>query len=108
MAIADTGLVLRLSLAGRFIPRDSIVYLEVRQGKDRAEIAQIAALTAILGLVAGEQLGRRNRNDLGGALGSTYGGLIGAGVGTVVGTGVGFYVTPHRWNAIDVGFAFLR
>lgn len=107
-AVADSGLALRQGTKLRFLRRDSIAYVERRMGKDRGTIAYIAIVASVLGFVVGDQLGRRNRNDVGGAVGSAYGGFLGAATGAVVGGAAGVVFVPEQWKRIDVGLVFKR
>lgn len=107
-AVDDTGLALRQGAATRFIPRDSIVYLERRDGKDWSAITYVAVVTSVLGYVVGDQLARRHGGGDTGAVGLGYGGLFGAADGALVGTIVGVCVVPNQWNSIDVGLVFRR
>ncbi len=106
-AVVDTGLTLRQRSTIRFIPRDSIVYLERRAGKDWSAIAHVMVVTSVVGLVVGERLGRGDGGDLSG-IGSAYGELLGVATGALVGGVVGVFATHDRWNQIDVGLVFRR
>lgn len=107
-AVTDSGLVLRQARRSRFLRRDSIAYIERREGKDRAAIIHVAIAASALGFIIGEHLGGGNRNDVAGAVGSAYGGLLGAGTAAVAGGLIGLRFVPDRWSPIDVGLVFRR
>ncbi len=92
----------------RFIPRDSVVYFERRDGKDWSTITYVAAATTVFGYLVGDELARRSGGGGTETVGLGYGGLFGAVGGALLGAGIGICVVPNRWSSIDVGFVFRR